>query len=321
MRKISELVLIGLIALLVTMTSTRDACGDGDVHSTISIVTWNVHLLPGFPTDRVESIATRIRSESPDVVFLQEVWTRTAAHLLHSLLGDTYRPFGASGWVLQKGGLLTLLRKDAGLRPLRCLYAPFSEGGPWWRVWEGDGLAGKGILLLVLQSESGMLVAVNTHLQSKYLNRSYQDIRRQQLQSLEEIRLGRPVPSSMILGGDLNTAPSDPLYVATAGGWIDATQQLWARNSVTYLGPSEQPEWIDYIWVAPSAELDAAVSNLRLLTNREADQPYSDHDGLAVSVALMPVRHAVPSVEATEVVASCQELRFSELAGVLSGLK
>ena len=99
--------------------------------------------------------------------------------------------------------------------------------------------------------------------------------------------LERPV----ILAGDFNTTPVDPLYSRIAQHWIDLTagyRQRCEREGSGSCGTSfdgELPkEWVDYIFVKRNEGMKAGAA-VQLIRNKKPDDPFSDHEGLQADIS------------------------------------
>ena len=41
-------------------------------------------------------------------------------------------------------------------------FTPFRDSAPWWRIWEGDGLAGKGVQRITLRRSEATVHLLGT---------------------------------------------------------------------------------------------------------------------------------------------------------------
>ena len=121
-------------------------------------------------------------------MLLQEVWLASYAERLSS----AFRPIGlpsASGAeaVVPRAGC-SLRRASAGWAAL-CApeFHAFAASAPAWRIWEGDGLAGKGVLTVELGRGERRINVVNAHLQSQYSGQDYSEVREAQLGELAKV--------------------------------------------------------------------------------------------------------------------------------------
>ena len=253
----------------------------------LKVLSWNLHGLawplsidPGGRTDRVSA---KIRELSPDVVLLQEVWLGSHVDRLTRALQPDWIPVcirrRRRG---PRGGLLTFVSASAGWRARAApQFHAFAASASVWKIWEGDGVGGKGVLSIELEHGEQRICAVNTHLQSQYPGSYYAEVREAQLIELGEAvsRLDASVPT--IVAGDFNTDSRESLYSLVTALGTDLTVESRASgiHGTTAASNSERPEWIDYI-VAANSHGWTVSANLELIENQRADVPYSDHSGL-----------------------------------------
>jgi len=257
----------------------------------LRILSWNVHGLPSpfskHRAQRLRRIAAQIATEKPDLLALQEVWAGSLRLLLPSCPGYAARFVRARNGGAS-GGLLLLVREggDWTIDEHTLRFRRFSHYAPRHRVWEADGLAGKGAAFLCLdhRADRGRLWLVNTHLQSRYRSNAYVTVRRAQLHELGRWvhELGESAP--VVLAGDFNTpADGDPLYEGVASLGVDVTAGSRRRGDVTHHPAQSAAGWIDYVLVRPPAG-GRAAGRTRLIENVASDDPYSDHAGLVADV-------------------------------------
>jgi endonuclease/exonuclease/phosphatase family metal-dependent hydrolase len=264
----------------------------------LRILSWNLHglawPLSQDPVGRMDRVAAKIRDLAPDVVMLQEVWLRSHLDRLVAALQPDWTPIFVDHRGRASGGLLTLVNSSAGWRAHSAPeFHPFTASAPVWKIWEGDGLAGKGVLCVAIEFDERRICAVNTHLQAQYSGITYTEIREAQL-----IQLGKVVSQfhpaiPAIVAGDFNTDAREPLYSLVAAIGVDLTFKARGQGNVgTTANPREgRPEWIDYIVAANSQPWDVSA-NLELIANERADFPYSDHSGLLCTLTLTPRERA-----------------------------
>ena len=265
----------------------------------LKLLSWNVHAMPWplskDPGGRMDRVSAKIRELSPDVVLLQEVWFDSQVNRLARALQPDWVPI----WIKRlsrgpRGGLLAFVSASSGWRVRRAPeFHPFAASAPAWKVWEGDGLGGKGVLTVELERGEQRIRAVNTHLQSKYPGIDYADVRQAQLVQLREI-VSRSDPSQpAIVAGDFNTDARESLYSLVAALGADLTAEARERcDCGTNVGSHGEPsEWIDYIVAAnpiaaPKSNSWTVLDKLELIANHRADVPYSDHSGLFCRLGL-----------------------------------
>lgn len=264
----------------------------------LKVLSWNLHglawPLSKDPGDRMDRVSAKIRELSPDVAVLQEVWLGSHVDRLTRALHPDWIPVcirrrggGPSG------GLLAFVGASAGWRvPAAPQFHPFAVNAPVWKIWQGDGLGGKGVLTVELERGEQRIRAVNTHLQSQYPGSDYAAVREAQLIELGEIvpRSDASVPA--IVAGDFNTDSRESLYSLVAALGIDLTAEAreQSKHGTTANSLPERTEWIDYI-VAANSDAWTVSADLELIENQSADVPYSDHSGLFCTLKLVRRQH------------------------------
>jgi endonuclease/exonuclease/phosphatase family metal-dependent hydrolase len=263
----------------------------------IRLISWNLHGIP-FLARRRERMMTALMAtleRRPDIVAFQEVWGDADARQISERAdAELMRTVKVPGVYSSPPGGLVVLYRDAVWQVLRHEFRHYEAHGPAWRLWEGDGVAGKGIqhVRLLHRETRSEFSLLNTHLQSQYpeYNRLYERERESQIQQLaataSEVSGGRPV----IGVGDFNTLPSERLYGVLTTSWCDMTIKARAaagKRATTY-EDGGGGAWLDYVLGRrdPGCAFDADV---RLLRNARRDDPFSDHHGLAATVSLIGV--------------------------------
>jgi endonuclease/exonuclease/phosphatase family metal-dependent hydrolase len=259
----------------------------------IKVLSWNVHglawPLSNDPRGRMDRVSAKICELRPDLVLLQEVWLGSYLDRLTQALRPDWTPiFSLRGSGSPKGGLLAFIRDAAGWLPCSPpKFHTFAASAPAWKIWEGDGLGGKGALAIELECGEQRIFAVDTHLQSQYSGSSYAEVREPQLLELREFvsRLSPTAPA--VVAGDFNTDSRESLYSCVTAIGTDLTadaRQL--SNSGTTANPRDgRSEWIDYIVLA-NFQGWTVSADLELVANQSADVPYSDHSGLFCTLRL-----------------------------------
>jgi endonuclease/exonuclease/phosphatase family metal-dependent hydrolase len=271
---------------------------------TIRLLSWNVHGLP-YPVTRnrahrMQRIGERIAAEKADVAVLQEVWPGALTPLVSAAAGYSAH-FVPTFFGSPSGGLVVLVRDGAGWSvdagSLR--FRAYSRWGARRKVWEGDGIAGKGALFVALDDASGRrLWIAATHLQSRYGSSDYANVRLWQVRELGRW-LGE-LADPVLVAGDFNTPATEAQgYQAISALGIDLTQDVRHRTgAVTNYPLHSTAAWIDFVLLRPgNARLER--SSLRLIENERIDHPYSDHSALVADVDLevSVARETAPSCD------------------------
>jgi endonuclease/exonuclease/phosphatase family metal-dependent hydrolase len=252
------------------------------------LLTLNVCGLPspiGPLRARVDELGRRIEAAGPDVVNLQEVWTRRSLSRVRAALPS----FGFAAWRRgvagqPAGGLVTLSRT-----PLESVSYSSFRGA---RVGSGGGVRFRARLALntrmqgVLTCRLGNGTAIaNTHLTANRdgdwsaANRHYA-FQRSQL-ALLHAAVRRLPADRVLLSGDFNVAAGGPLYplIVDEGAWHDP---FLADDPPTFqaaLLPSGRSKRIDYVLVR-----NAEVVETALLDTGPGPAFVSDHIGLLARI-------------------------------------
>ena len=255
----------------------------------LSVMSMNVHGLPWpithNPKGRMAAIASEIERRKPDLVFLQEVWSSAMLRHVTSHIDSSYQVLFASGRVGPSGGLVILVREvDGWLVSQPPDFHAYRSKAPKWKVWQGDGIAGKGFLTVKLDGWGRKIFIVDTHLQSQYPGDDYKNIRSDQLEQLREgIKQLTVLP--VLIAGDFNTdSKESESYQAVTAIGVDLTKQFrdQCQCGTTFDTPSQ---WIDYILAAYESPWQPHPK-IELIQNKGTDDPFSDHQGLVATVAL-----------------------------------
>jgi endonuclease/exonuclease/phosphatase (EEP) superfamily protein YafD len=262
----------------------------------LRILTWNLHAIPFIapqPTARLHNVAAKIREQQPDVVLLQEVWAHAYARLLATDLAGEYRLVAATGCgrPFPCGGLAVLVRVGSGWVAAAPTFVPYDATAPWYRLFEWDGLAKKGMLLVPLARGAASLAVLDTHLQTEYTRygRDYTPIRRAQLEQLARTVTTTFGDRPAIVGGDFNTSPGErsglyESHVALLGD--DRTTELRIACGECGTRPAlpRPARWLDHVFTRGFA----ATATAARIVNEGVDQPFSDHDGVLVRLDSEP---------------------------------
>jgi endonuclease/exonuclease/phosphatase family metal-dependent hydrolase len=259
----------------------------------IKVLSWNLHglawPLSRDPGGRMDRVSAKMRELSPDVALLQEVWLGSQVERLARALRPDWIPICVRRWSGgPSGGLLAFVRASAGWRACASPeFHAFAASARVWKVWEGDGLGGKGVLAIELERGEDRICVIDTHLQSQYPGRDYVEVREAQLKELREVVSNFHPSQPAIVAGDFNTDSRESLYsiVAALGADLTAETRAQSNQGTTAASDREHPEWIDYV-VASNSQAWTVSANLELIANERADVPYSDHSGLFCTIKL-----------------------------------
>lgn len=210
---------------------------------TLKVATFNIHDLYLRSEDRplrMRAIGARLLILEPDVVGFQEAFIESDRALLLKELESTrlkYHQYYASGTV--GSGLLIV-----SAFPIKEFYFHrFSVSNPFYKVWEGDWWAGKGVALARLELPEGILDFYDTHAQAGYGNPAYDTVRATQMAELADfIKESHCATVPALLAGDMNCHPGEADFeVAVDGAGLQRVMQgeskkdhLFARTSDHY---------------------------------------------------------------------------------------
>lgn len=262
----------------------------------LDLLSWNVHGPPFAPRRgaRIAAVANEIERRAPELVLLQEVWFPGDADWLATRLSRRYTALDGTPRrrPLRVGGLFGLLRRDAPwvLDARGVAFEWYRAAASRWRLWEGDGAAGKGVQVVpLMHRDSGQpLVALHTHVQAQYDTIRHEAPRAQQLEQLAMLAATLPPNLPVLAAGDLNTGPVEAVYgQRIAPTWLDLTETTRAARPAaqTQFECGAEPLWIDYVLArrGPSWGFGAAVD---LVENNGRDDPFSDHNGLHARIEM-----------------------------------
>ena len=273
---------------------SRNSVGQESNAFSLSLLCWNVHGKPYAwnNEERLSNVAGVIRDKRPELVSLQEVWKRADARHLERALESQYElvsPHERDAR-LRKSGLLSFVRRDARLRVDGSSFHAFAEEAPSWRIWEGDGLAEKGIHRIELSRAGVFFVLLNTHLQAEYGELRYSDVRSSQLEELESVSQRAPPSTLVLAAGDLNTRPDESLHEFVTDFWVDLTEESRrrCRCGTVLVDDSGGEAWLDYILARREQDWTVTMRRFERVVNDKPDDPYSDHHGLLAELDIRP---------------------------------
>lgn len=225
---------------------------------------------------RMRALGVLMRELDPDIVCWQEAFIDSDREtLLEHLAGSrlAYHEYFPSGTV--GSGLMI-----SSAYPIReTLFHRYAASNPWYRVWEGDWWAGKGVALARVELPGGLgLVDVyNTHAQAGYGNPAYIPVRLAQMEELAQFMESTMVPGHpAFLLGDMNAADGRNAGYEFVVDRANLERVLTVYSSIDHIfGVAQRGFGFE---VEESWELDR-FAGLRL----------SDHNGYASRVRIRPV--------------------------------
>lgn len=188
---------------------------------TLRLVTFNIADAYGFTTNRPErmrAIGALITELDPDIVGFQEAFIAADREILLEALGESrlrYHVRYPSGTV--GNGLLTV----SAFPIEEAHFHRFERSGPWYKLWEGDWWAGKGVGLARVRLPGGAMVDFyNTHAQAGRRHPTrYLEVRTSQMEGLAQfVNATQSGTAPAFVVGDFNTVPGRADFEAAVRG-------------------------------------------------------------------------------------------------------
>lgn len=249
---------------------------------TIKAVTFNVYDLYHESENRPERMAAigRLLAEmDPDLVGIQEAFIEKDRQALLDALGNSrlaYHEYYPSGTVGSGKFILS------AFPIVEAYFHRFEDTGGWYKVWEGDWWAGKGVALarVELPRNAGYLDFYNTHLQADYGNPAYELVKESQMRGLAGFIVASAIGTApALLAGDINCRIGSPAYnIAQDKAGL---QRMMAVDSR-----------IDHIFAVANPRYGFEVLATEPLTGEietpDGPKPLSDHTGYCSTIRITP---------------------------------
>jgi len=253
-----------------------------DAH-VLKVVTFNIQDLMVVGQNRPErmrAIAAKLFVLDPDIVGFQEAFIAADRQILLDELKNSrlqynqYYPSGSVG-----SGVLI-----CSAFPIEEVYFhQYSIANPWYKMWEGDWWAGKGVgLARVKISEGHYLDFFNTHAQAGYGNANYKIVREQQMTEAAEFVNGAHCPSiPAFFVGDLNCTPGSPDYQALFDG-ANLERVMIIESRIDHILGVKNPAYT--VETLETSKIDEVVNvNKKQFT-------LSDHSGFISTIKISPIQ-------------------------------
>ncbi len=226
----------------------------------------------------------------PDLLLFSEVWLPWHWWTLRQTLHPGFvavAPSGRHRW-RPRGGLVAFSRRCSSWTVQEQSFQPFRASGPWWRLWEGDGLAKKGIQTLILSWATHTVTILHSHLQAQYRNRTYDHVRAAQWRQLTRCAIARSsLATAVCAAGDFNTLPAEEIFLAHRNDWIDLTAPLRDSGIANSTTLDSVNEWIDYVLLLRSKARAVRETTVELVDSTAAGETVSDHHGLLAQLRFL----------------------------------
>jgi endonuclease/exonuclease/phosphatase family metal-dependent hydrolase len=289
----------------------------------VRIATLNVWGLPEpfsqQPVQRLTAIGEQLSSLAADAIAFQEVWTPQARRILAKagaragLSNVWYRSAAFGG-----SGLLVLSRMP--IRTVR--FERYVLRGLPERVLQGDYYGGKGFVRLELDTPTGPVSIVDTHLHARYradVPHEYLALRTGQIVQLATALRDQGHP--LVVVGDFNFGQQTPEHEILTGltGLRDVAAELDRPEATVlranpYRTHSRKPDRrIDFVFARDGGERAVAARTIE----RIFDEPlsiqgepaaYSNHAGLLAELEIVPASRTAPAAPDAQTVALARTL-------------
>jgi len=192
---------------------------------TLRIVTFNIQDLLVVAKDhvaRMKAIGETLTELDPDIVGIQEGFIGKHRNVLLDALTRSrlkhhqYYPSATVG-----SGKFVLSAYPIA----EAFFHRYTVSNPWYKFYEGDWWAGKGVALARIQLPDGIgfIDFYNTHLQAGYGNTAYVPVREAQMcQLVSFLKTSTTGTSPALLVGDLNCSPDTAAFkIAQSDGGLE----------------------------------------------------------------------------------------------------
>ena len=248
---------------------------------TLKVVTFNIQDLALVSTERprrMRGIGAVLNILDPDIVGFQESFIEADREILLAELAHTrlqhhqYYPSGTGG-----SGLLV-----SSAFPIKEVYFHrFTVSNQFYKLWEGDWWAGKGVSLTRVELPNGsQLDFYNTHAQAGYGNPDYDIVRKQQMTELAEFVVKSQCPTTpTFVVGDMNCRPGDEDFEAAVQG-AGLVRAMIGESRIDHIFSVESPHY--GFRVTETVPIDQTVT----FDGKELE--LSDHTGWMSTIEIRP---------------------------------
>ena len=254
----------------------------GNANSDLVVVTCNVQDLYFAGKDRkrrMELIGRTLATLNPDVVGIQEAFiAKDRAVLQEQLKYSRLQNYAYFDYGIVNSGLMIL----SAFPILETEFHQFTSKGKWYKIWQGDYWAGKGIAMARLAILGGELEFYNTHAQASYHKKGerdeYGDVRMGQMQEICDFLKNKSNSiNPAIFVGDFNSTTGMKEY-----NFLVKEADLQRMLTVA-------TEW-DHVFAVRKANWEYTASPTRLLTTAKTENGeeirLSDHNGYMTAITI-----------------------------------
>ena len=250
---------------------------------TLKIITYNVKdimIASNYRSERMLAIALKLCELDPDIIGFQEIFIESDRTILieelrinSRLRYHLYYPSGLVGSGLLISSAFPIIEKS---------FHQFKDTNQFYKVWEGDYWAGKGVALarLKLPDKNGYIDFFNTHAQAGYGDSEYDIVRKNQMIELAKfMNESRENTSLAILAGDMNCGPGENDFET-------------AVENASLLRIMKIESGIDHIFAVNNNNYKIDVLDSGSITGNISIEnksiPFSDHNGYLTVVRITP---------------------------------
>ncbi len=272
---------------------------------TLKVVTWNIadaYLFTGNRRERMVGVAEKLIELDPDIVGIQESFIRKDRELLIERLKPTRLRHHAIYPAATVGNGLLIL----SAYPIReVFFHRFEQSNPWYKLWEGDWWAGKGVGLARVELPCGAMVDFyNTHAQAgRGHPTGYREVRSVQMAGLARFMNETKSASGLaFVVGDFNTRLGRPdMQIAIDQAQLE--RMMTIDSAIDHIFGATDPryrfETLETVVIEGTVQGSRPVLFLgRAPTPREIlgqligpgeVTPLSDHSGYMSTIRVSPV--------------------------------
>ena len=245
----------------------------------LTVLTYNVWGIPSWmnklPRARYARIARELGRLHPDLVLLQEVWTKSAEAVVPT----------SGGWLVAQAPSLNFFRRN-GLVVLSRMPISGGEFHPFSESSFPDSLVRKGALKVTVEAPGGQRLNIwNVHLQADAPRVCLRQIK----QLAAWVRDADDGQTADLVGGDFNSTPGSPEFKLLSRELGETAHEIaHLPFTATYDGLSVDPkkaQTIDYLFIRPRIAMNQleAVPTITF-TNANPRERFSDHVALEVAL-------------------------------------
>lgn len=245
----------------------------------LTVLTFNVWGIPSWmnhePRTRYARIAMALGRLHPDLVLLQEVWTKSAQAVVPT----------SGGWLVAEAPSPNFFRRN-GLVVLSRMPISGGEFHPFSEASFPDSLVCKGALKVTVEAPGGERLNIwNVHLQADAPRVCLRQIK----QLAAWVRDADDGQAADLVGGDFNSTPGSPEFKLLSRELGETAHEIaHLPFTPTYDGLSVDPkkgQTIDYLFIRRRTAMNQLEATPTItFTNANPRERFSDHVALEVTL-------------------------------------